>query len=689
MKILSLFDGISACQVALKNLGIEHDYYASEIDPYAIKVTQKNFPNTVQLGDVKDILYAGRTNVGLLQHKNECNTKCIKDIISGFDLLCGGSPCQDLSIAKKDRKGLDGERSGLFFEYVRILHEVKPKFFILENVASMSKEAKEMITKELFGIEPVLINSALVTAQQRKRLYWVGALQTDGTYRKVEISQPKDKGILLKDILESGLPYQEKAHSLTASYNGAVFWNSIEKSQRSMIAEPIVYSPYNQNVNKDGKAYSLGTNPQCQTAVAGQLIIAPVRLGHFNKGGQGDRVYSIQGKSVCLSANGGGRGACTGLYLMQENNGGYGEKELTNKNSELSYNESNFTYMNSFNAYKTGKSYNIPTDIINELVSRYENGASTEELADICEVNVKTIYKILKEAGVVLQPNRYRKYKFNEHYFDKIDTKEKAYWLGFLYADGSVAKDRDRISVALAEKDKVHIEKFATALEIDTPITYNPKTKSNRLVINSLIMKEALVKLGCVPNKSFHNVEVPLMDTPELCKAFIRGYFDGDGCLTYNDSANRYKVSFLGSRNLLMFINEFFELMLGLSLQTLMQDSRRKTDNTFIIEYSGKQNVLNILNYLYDGDVCLERKYNHYLGITNDDIRNRRKTGLYKIDLPDGDYTIRKLTPNECARLQGFPVNYHDRISNTQAYKCYGNSFTVPVIEHILKAILI
>lgn len=118
-------------------------------------------------------------------------------------MLIGGSPCQDLSIAKKDRKGLGGERSGLFYEYVRILKEVKPKYFILENVNSMPKEAKETITKELFGIEPIMINAALVSAQNRKRLFWVGKLVGD-TYEQVKIEQPNDKNIYLKDVLEGG-----------------------------------------------------------------------------------------------------------------------------------------------------------------------------------------------------------------------------------------------------------------------------------------------------------------------------------------------------------------------------------------------------------------------------------------------------------------------------------------------------
>jgi DNA (cytosine-5)-methyltransferase 3A len=194
MKILSLFDGMSVAQQALKNAGIPIEkYYASEIDEYAIAVTQSNHPNTIQLGSV----------IGL---------KLDDDI----DLLIGGSPCQDLSIAKKNREGLKGQRSGLFYEYVRIRDEVKPKYFILENVNSMPKEAKEQIS-EILGVQPVMINADLVSAQNRKRLFWVGALQWDGTYKQVEIPQPEDMGILLKDILESGESITCKSYALTSS----------------------------------------------------------------------------------------------------------------------------------------------------------------------------------------------------------------------------------------------------------------------------------------------------------------------------------------------------------------------------------------------------------------------------------------------------------------------------------------
>lgn len=266
MKILSLFDGMSVTQQALKNIGADVEvYYASEIDEYAKAVTQSNFPNTTQIGDVSKV----------------------KPWMSDqFDLLIGGSPCQDLSIAKKGREGLSGSRSGLFWEYVRIRDVFKPKYFILENVASMPKEAKDTISEAL-GVQPIMINASLVSAQNRKRLFWVGRLDEFGTYKQVEISQPEDRGILLKDILE------------TKDFNG-------------------LYSDYNNSTTYD-KARTLGTGcGVTRSATCQQVITSPVRIAKIGKGGQGDRVYSIEGKSVNLSANGGGRGAKTGLYAVKD-----------------------------------------------------------------------------------------------------------------------------------------------------------------------------------------------------------------------------------------------------------------------------------------------------------------------------------------------------------------------------------
>lgn len=187
MNVLSLFDGMSCARIALKELGIKVDkYFTSEIDKYAIAQTRLNFPDTIQLGDVTQVDgYA----------------------LPKIDLLVGGSPCQGFSFAGKQLNFKD-PRSKLFFEYVRILKELRAKNpnikFMLENVR-MRKEYEMVITNEL-GLFPVCINSSLVSAQNRIRLYWTNIrTRTEGLFSEVytDIPQPKDKGLLLKDILET------------------------------------------------------------------------------------------------------------------------------------------------------------------------------------------------------------------------------------------------------------------------------------------------------------------------------------------------------------------------------------------------------------------------------------------------------------------------------------------------------
>lgn len=194
MKVLSLFDGISCGRVALERAGIPVDvYYASEIDKNAIAISAKNYPDIVQIGDITTV-----------SDRFDLNS----DFAGGIDLLMGGSPCQDLSIIKSQtRKGLDGEKSNLFWEYVRVLNEVKPKYFILENNFSMRDEARDIISDAL-GVQPIMIDSALVSAQDRKRYYWTNI---------PNVTQPKDNGIVLGDILETDVPekyYYDKPFTL-------------------------------------------------------------------------------------------------------------------------------------------------------------------------------------------------------------------------------------------------------------------------------------------------------------------------------------------------------------------------------------------------------------------------------------------------------------------------------------------
>lgn len=199
MNVLSLFDGMSCWMIALERAGIKVDkYYASEIDKYAIQVSKDNYPQIQHIWDVQDVNYdCSDWNFWYVDYywKDRIRFQC-----DNIDLLIWWSPCQWFSFAGK-QLNFEDPRSKLFFEYVRILKQVKPKYFMLENVR-MKKEYQDVISEHLFWVQPIEINSALVSAQNRNRLYWVWKLNNEGWYDTVEISQPGDKGIILKDVLQ-------------------------------------------------------------------------------------------------------------------------------------------------------------------------------------------------------------------------------------------------------------------------------------------------------------------------------------------------------------------------------------------------------------------------------------------------------------------------------------------------------
>lgn len=242
MNVLSLFDGMSCGQIALERAGIKVDnYFASEIDKHTIKVTIANYPNTVQLGDV---------------------TKVCAEDLPQIDLLCGGSPCQGFSFAGK-QLNFDDPRSKLFFEYIRLLAEIRVKNpdvkFLLENV-KMKKEYQNVISEAL-GVEPVLINSALVSAQNRNRLYWTNI---EG------VGQPADKGIVIADIVET--------------YDGFIFDDRI-----------VAIAKHNSKVGMKCIGGIFGTNKWLDDGKNLQMNFS-----------QGKRIYGIDGKSPTLSSSGGG-----------------------------------------------------------------------------------------------------------------------------------------------------------------------------------------------------------------------------------------------------------------------------------------------------------------------------------------------------------------------------------------------
>ena len=268
MNVLSLFDGMSCGQLALQRAGIQvENYFAAEIDKYAIKVTQANFPDTVQLGDV---------------------TTVDPDSLPQIDLLIGGSPCQGFSFAGK-QLNFDDPRSKLFWEYVRLLKALKPKYFLLENV-KMKKESMDVITEAL-GVEPIFINSRLFSAQNRPRMYWTN----------IPFDVPtEDKGIVLKDILEPEV--EEKYYAgkkLRESYMGGNQLNPKYKSQCNTIYPT------------DGKfatlcagthGYSFGYVP----APSPDGLILVGDAGISDKYSYVNRVYHPDGKGPSLVSSDGG-----------------------------------------------------------------------------------------------------------------------------------------------------------------------------------------------------------------------------------------------------------------------------------------------------------------------------------------------------------------------------------------------
>lgn len=289
MKVLSLFDGMACGMIAMQLAGMEVESYdAYEIDKYAIKTAQHNFPMIKEHGDV--------FGADFTQYE-------------GVDFLIGGSPCTYWSIAQTKNRETVASGMGweLFSQYVRALHEAKPKYFIYENNKSMSKDIRASIDKA-FGFGAVLINSALVSAQNRQRLYWVGKRNEDGTYSKVPVEQPEDRGILLRDILETSIAWQEKSYNLTTRCCGAIPEDTLKRHRHTMVAESVAFSMTgdfgNRKVGVSDKAYCLAANPSSDMSAR---VIEPINvttdgrpIKAISKDGKEITIYEVQNGKITI-----------------------------------------------------------------------------------------------------------------------------------------------------------------------------------------------------------------------------------------------------------------------------------------------------------------------------------------------------------------------------------------------------
>ncbi len=569
MKILSLFDGISCARVALeKSKHVVDRYYASEVDKYAIQISSKNYPSIIQVGDVK-----------MVAHKDAPIHYQLNDI----DLLIGGSPCQDLSIAKKNRKGLDGERSGLFWEYVRILKEVKPKYFVLENVNSMPKEAKAIITETL-GVEPIMINASLVSAQNRKRLFWVGRLVGD-KYKQVEISQPQDKGILLKDILEP------------------------------KVDDSFIVRPKSNTVRTSGRGSGIDDKHNWDT----------IRIGQIGKGGQGDRIYSPDGKSVGLSALGGGRGAKTGLYAV---------KSIYNKT--LNYNKANTLGSNSqCQSAKTGQGLvDFDKQIIRKLTP-----IECERLQSLHEIEQSCIIKVCKDN------------QNNSVNVEVLNPKSQN-------VVGSVEKDESKETAKYVEKN------LNTNLQqINKPVLVDVSINCSESSIEIYSQDKLLVNVSGVElNEAYH----PLKHTADFVHLLVglinilTLYNSGKNNAFWRGGITPEKQSFSSKRDENNVVNIYGKEIMQLA-KDVENDSitLKKLLKSTISDLSTQENNEQIIQTLFSCVVLAILRY------IPREIQNKNIL-TFQINTK---------------------IGYTWGISNSQRYKCLGNAFNVDVVAHILSFI--
>jgi DNA-cytosine methyltransferase len=637
MNVLSLFDGMSCGRLALDRLGIEVDqYYAAEIDKYAIQVTQENWPETIQLGDVTQIKG--------------------KDLPK-IDLILAGSPCQGFSFAGK-QLAFDDPRSALFFEFVRILKECNPKYFLLENV-KMKKEFLDIITQQV-GAEPILINSALVSAQNRQRYYWTNI---------PGVEQPENRGIVLRDILETNPDSytlmsdkfskrqegrsclvdmnKEKASNLSAMEyvkNGrqgdylACDDTGIPKD----LSDDVSNLPEKSSVIKSNYYKSSKANFENDKSKGGKFSATgipqttqdkPIKVG-MNVEEVKVRKHEVDIPSL--------------QYLLRE------MKVESKKTNKQIAEETNQPITKVEHWFRTDSSFAIPSDdvwfklkeVLGIHTEVFDKPIMEFEYRDGVYETKQRVYSDKGKSPTLTAGNK-------EQYIETHDTPKVVggAWRGRYYKDGvrqdqfgSVAgettqilelrKDGKTNSLTTVQKDNVVVT--------DKPNQINPS-------------KKASGKQPYMQDRVFH--------------------VDGKSHALTREFASRTNV---GTNELPLPEEDTGE--------RIVVDEEKK--QLIIKEATNKG-----FTVIEDGD-CFD--------ITHFDSKTRRGRSMkYKCNaLTAGSYNYmryehpkdessdvywRKLTPIECERLQTVPDNYTASVSNTQRYKMLGNGWTIEVIAHILK----
>ena len=631
MKVLSLFDGMACGMLAMKAAGVEvTDYDAYEIDKYAMQVATHNFPGIREHGDV--------FKADFTQYK-------------GVDFVVGGSPCTYWSIAQTKNRETEAHGIGweLFQQYVRAVREAEPRFFIYENNKSMSEAIRKEIS-ETFGFEPICINSALVSAQNRQRLYWVGVRQEDGTYRKADIEQPDDRGILLKDVLDDGITWRDKSHCIDANYYKGGNLSSMEKQsgKRLMVAEPMKSLSereieYMVRSTKDGRNhfgfghYHDADKPKsaCVTSniskgVPYNVLVEPIRVGSLPRPNgelstsQAMRVYSDEGKGVGLKACGGGMGGKTGLYAIP--------------------------ICHTIPQEVSVRKYTCNIEDLKTLL-RDNKTMSNKEIAEALDKPVTMVEHWFRTDNCFSVPDADVWFKLKE-LLGITSTEFDDFVMVFETREGVFEKSHR----CYDSNGKMSTLTTGSSDNIIHPILLNPKNEEG----------SELSLLDCIYSADGKSTTVTGGFHPSVCVREVRGMsydlkevYDADsGVVARLDMPRCHDI-------LTRVYGEN-----GKSPTITAQGGGNVEPKVFSSTESVKSTTETPVYEVKDGMISIKGKQ-------------------YPIKLADGHYIIRKLTVDECKRLQTVPEWYDMTcISNTQAYKCLGNGWTIEVIAHLIRGAL-
>ena len=602
MKVLSLFDGMSCGQIALDQLGIPVEkYYASEIDKYAIKVTQANYPNTIQVGDVCNL-----------------NAEDYKDV----DLIQAGSPCQGFSFAGK-QLAFDDPRSALFFEFIRLLKAIKPKYFLLENVR-MKKEFLQVISQQVsecypeipFGIEPIFINSSLLSAQSRQRYYWTNI---------PGIKQPEDRGIVLRDILETEPNNFTKMSDKFVKRNGD---RNCMIDQNKEKASNLSAMEYVKN-GRQGNYLACDDN--------GKPVHKPVKKTERNR----RHLKQLDEKSLCMTATmykGAGNNGMT-LVPQKPIKVGMNVEEVKVRKHEVDI----LLLQQALRAYKQNskKTNKQIADETNMPITKVEHWFRTDSSFAIPSDDIW--FKLKEVLG------------FTSSVFDK-QIMEFEYRDGVFESTQRVYSDQGK-SPTLTASNKEQI--------IETKPKQVGKIKDggqgNRIYSQDGKSSTLSAQSGGTAGNGNTLVETKPKKA-YISKQSVEKYVE-DVNAEFNDPYNKKTVK--GDKST--------------TLRTNSSNGNMWVNDKAIKETKPKQvGVAADIN----GHDVLKRVYSPD---GKSPTINTCQGGNREPKLAQENLTWRKLTPLECERLQTVPDNYTNHVSNTQRYKMLGNGWTVEVIKHILQ----